>query len=179
LRRGMGGGPVGVVLVEPLADAAVHADVEAGALGFEPLVLEDFIKLVQDAEPEGFVGKRFRDFQLQRRRLGAGVLESLLVLDQGGDGKLEEFDDFGGEVDLSGRAAGVGGGEGERAADKDVPAGEQGQVLAAGNAEAVSPGVDLAKQSLGQGNADCGLAVSARFPQNGASIIDQEPGSTG
>ena len=33
----MGGGPGGVVLVEPLADATVHANVEAGVLGLARL----------------------------------------------------------------------------------------------------------------------------------------------
>jgi hypothetical protein len=50
--------------------------------------------------------------------------------------------------------------------------------LAAGNAETLSPGVYLAQQGLGQGNAHGSLAVSTRFPQNGVSIADRAPGST-
>jgi hypothetical protein len=37
LGRGVGGDPDGVVLVEPLADATVHANVEAGVLGLARL----------------------------------------------------------------------------------------------------------------------------------------------
>ena len=69
----MGGGRGDVVLVEPLADATVHADVEAGALGFEPLVLEDFVELVQPVSlMNRWPGGRLQVLQRKPERLPTG-----------------------------------------------------------------------------------------------------------
>jgi hypothetical protein len=174
----VGGGPGGVVLVEPLADAAVHANVVADFLGLQPLVFEDFIELVHDAEPEGLFGEGVGGLEVERRGPSGGLFDYLFVLEQSGDGELEELDDLGGEIDLLGVVVSVGGGEDKRAAGDDVFAGEQRKVLAAGNAKLISAVVNLAEENRRQGNADGRQVVFARFPQNGAIVANPEERST-
>ena len=144
------------MLEEPLADGAVHADVVADLLGLEPLVFEDLIEFVHDAQPKGLFGEGFGGLKFQLWGLGAGFFDDLLVLDQGGNGELEEFNDLGREVYLLGVVVGVGRRQSEWAAGDDVFAGKQREVLAAGNAELVGTDVNLAEERRGQGDADGG-----------------------
>ena len=59
-RSVLGGGPEGVMFLEPVADGAVHADVVASVLGLDPLVPEDLVALFEEVLPEVAVGDGFR-----------------------------------------------------------------------------------------------------------------------
>lgn len=54
-------GPEVLVLLEPVAEGAFRADVETGFLGFESLVFEDFVALLEKEMPELALLKGFRN----------------------------------------------------------------------------------------------------------------------
>jgi hypothetical protein len=57
LRRGIGGGPEVLVLLEPVADGALHADVVTGVPGLDPLVSWDLVALFEEELPELALGE--------------------------------------------------------------------------------------------------------------------------
>ena len=59
-RFGLGGGPEGVVLLQPFTDRAVDADVVTQFLGLEPLVLQDLVALAEEVFPQIAIGQRLR-----------------------------------------------------------------------------------------------------------------------
>ena len=151
----LGGGPEGVVLLEPFANGPVYADVLAFLLRFNPLVFEDFIALGEEVFPEVAVGKRFGRFGGFGNYAGLAVT---LIFLEGRDRDFEELDGFGGEVNLPGRLGGVRVGDEERAAAHNVLPGDECQILAAIEVEGGGAGVNLGKLRLGQRDADRSLA---------------------
>ena len=84
-----------MVLLEPLADGAVYADVLVFLLGLNPLVFEDLAPLIEEVFPEGAVGKGFGGLGGFGHRAGVALA---LVFFEGRDGDLEEQDGLGGEI---------------------------------------------------------------------------------
>lgn len=149
-----------MVLLEPLADGAVYADVEVFLLGLKPLVIEDLASLIEEVFPELAVGERFRG----RGGFGnrADVALAFVFL-QGRDGDFEEFDGLGREINLRGGLGGVRRGDEDGAAAHDVLTGHKREILAAIEVEGGSTGVNLSELRLGNGDADRGLVFGTLF----------------
>lgn len=137
---GLGDGPDVLVLLEPVADGAFHADVEAGVSGLDPLVFEDLLALSEEILPEIGLGDGLGD--VGRGALAVGVL----VLCEGRDGELEEIEGCRGEIDL-GRGFGfVLCGDRQGAAFVNVLLGDDSNVAASGQAQGAGTDVNAGQE---------------------------------
>ena len=148
------------MLLEPLADGAVYADVLVFILGLNPLVFEDLAPLIEEVFPEGAVGKGFGGLGGFGHRAGVALA---LVFFEGRDGDLEEQDGLGGEINLRGRLGGVRRGDEDGPAAHDILTGNKRQILAAVEVEGGSTGVNLGELQLGNGDADRSLPFGTLF----------------
>jgi hypothetical protein len=53
----LGGGPEVLVLLEPVADGALHADVVTGVPGLDPFVFQDLVALFEEELSEPALGE--------------------------------------------------------------------------------------------------------------------------
>ena len=132
--------PGGGVVLQPVADGGLDADVVAGALAEVPLVLQDGLALQIEALPEPGTG----DVRRGRRQWREALTPALLALQlhQLRNGGEEEVALLLGEVHLGGGSSLVGREQG-LADQSEILFGQKGEVGAAGQAEGFGAIVNL------------------------------------
>lgn len=149
--------PFLVMLLEPVADRLLDADIAAGLFGLDPFVFEDLPLLIEEELPELALLHGARD----PRRVGdPDAREPQLEIGHLGDRRQEEPVGLGRELDLPGDARLVTVDE-ERAELAQVLVRQEGDVLAARQAQGVRAPVDLLEKLGGQGDRDRRLALAA------------------